>query len=90
VYDVQGYPIGEVAWWDLVNATRAISDPGDTPWIATTGGDWYYTTGNMAIPSWTRVGLASVTGYALTDYPRFGGTPYGPQAPFTHFLIKAS
>jgi len=32
------------------------------------------------IPTWARVGTATVVGYALTDYPVLGGTPYGPQS----------
>jgi len=84
-YDIQGYPIGESAWWALINATRVAGNPGTT-----TGGIYTYPNIIQGIPTWARVGLASVTGYALTDWPRTGGTPYGPQAVPTNFQIKLS
>jgi len=84
-YDTQGYPIGESAWWVLINATRVAGNPGNT-----TGGIYTYPDIIQGIPTWARVGLARVTGYALTDWPRNGGTPYGPQAVPTPFQIKLS
>jgi hypothetical protein len=84
-YDAEGYPIGETAWWALMNATRVDGNPENT-----TGGTYVYTNLIQGIPTWARVDTASVTGYALTDWPRNGGTPYGPQAPATLFTIKVS
>jgi hypothetical protein len=88
-YDVKGYPIGETAFWDFVNATRATC-PFTGNATTTTGGMYVYPNLIQNIPTWARVGTASVTGYALTDWPRNGGTPYGPQAPATLFTIKVS
>lgn len=46
------------------------------------------------IPTWARVGEASVVGYALTALPANGGVPYGPQSnadgTTTTFPITAS
>lgn len=84
-YDVQNYPIGEVAWWAWLNATRVSGNPGNT-----TGGIYVWNNVLMSIPSWARVGLAWSTGYAMTDWPRYGGTAYGPQALPQTFQIKLS
>jgi hypothetical protein len=88
-YDVMGYPIGETAFWVEVNATRA-SSPFIGPDDTTTGGVYVYPDIIQHIPTWARVGTASVVGYALTDWPRNGGTPYGPQSPATIFGIILS
>jgi len=88
-YDTQGYPIGETAFWDYINATRATC-PFTGPTTTTTGGIYVYPNLIQGIPTWTRVGTASVIGYALTDWPRNGGTPWGPQSPTTLFTIKVS
>jgi hypothetical protein len=83
-YDVQGYPIGEVSFTGTYSAKRVSGNPGNT-----TGGTYTGTISNGSVPTWARSGLAYVTGYALTDWPRNGGTPYGPQAPANTFQIKA-
>jgi hypothetical protein len=88
-YDVQGYPIGETAFWVYVNATRNTCEF-TGPITTTTGGIYIYPNLIQGIPTWTRVGTAKVIGYALTDWPRFGGTPWGPQSPDTLFTIKLS
>jgi len=76
-YDSMGYPIGENAFWVFVNATRNTCPfTGNT--TTTTGGIYVYPNLIQGIPTWARVGTASVIGYALTDWPRFGGTPWGP------------
>lgn len=86
-YDSMGYPIGENAFWAFVNATRNTCPfTGNT--TTTTGGIYVYPNLIQGIPTWARVGTASVIGYALTDWPRFGGTPWGPQSPATLFTIK--
>jgi hypothetical protein len=80
-YDVMGYPIGETAFWAFVNATRTTT---------TTGGMYVFPNLMQNIPTWARVGTAKVVGYALTDWPRFGGTPWGPQSPDSFFAINLS
>jgi hypothetical protein len=85
-YDNQGYPIGENAFWVYINATRNTC-PFTGPSTTTTGGIYVYPNLIQGIPTWARVGTATVIGYALTDFPRFGGTPYGPQSPTTSFGI---
>jgi hypothetical protein len=88
-YDVMGYPIGENAFWAFVNATRATCPfTGNT--TTTTGGIYVFPNLIQNIPTWARVGTAKVVGYALTDWPRNGGTPWGPQSPDTLFTIKLS
>jgi hypothetical protein len=87
-YDVGGYPIGETIFWALVNATRSTC-PFTGP-TTTTGGVYVYPNLTQNIPTWARVGTASVIGYALTDWPRNGGTPCGPQSPPTLFATKMS
>jgi hypothetical protein len=88
-YDVMGYPISEIAFWVFVNATRAAC-PFTGNMTTTTGGMYVYPNLIQNIPTWARVGTASVIGYALTDWPRNGGTPYGPQSPTTLFTMKVS
>jgi hypothetical protein len=85
-YDVQGYPLNENAFWVYINATRSTCPfTGNT--TTTTGGIYVYPNLIQGIPTWARVGTATVIGYAMTNWPRLGGTPYGPQSPTTSFGI---
>jgi hypothetical protein len=40
----------------------------------------------MEVPNWARIGPGLVAGYALTDWPQFGGTPYAPQCTNTFHI----
>jgi len=83
-YDSQGYPIGESMLFLTINATRVEGSQGNTT-------DGTYVDPNLLhqIPNWAMIGTANVIGYVLTDYPRNGGTPWGPQSPTTIFAITA-
>jgi len=84
-YDTSGYPIGEVAMFENISATRNnVNGPGGT-----TGGIFTYTV-TMAIPDWARIGTETAVGYTLTALPANGGVPYGPQSAPTLFTIKAT
>jgi len=88
-YDASSYPIGEVAMFENVSATRNnINGPGGT-----TPGVFTYTV-TMPIPDWARVGTERVVGYTLTALPAKGGVPLGPESTPTAtaglFTIKAS
>jgi hypothetical protein len=85
-YDTQSYPLGETVFVVTINATRGTS-PFTGPSTTTYGGTYVYPNILQGIPTWARVGTASVIGYALTDFPRNGGTPLGPQSPATPFGI---
>jgi hypothetical protein len=86
-YDAVDQPIG-IAMLSIadIHATRNdVNGPGGT-----IEGIFTYTV-TMMIPSWTRIGTESVTGYVLTDLPSNGGVPLGPQlTPPTLFTISAS
>jgi hypothetical protein len=67
-YDASSYPIGEVAMFDNVSATRNnVNGLGGTA-----AGVFTYTV-IMPIPYWARVGAETVTGYVLTNLPSKGG-----------------
>jgi hypothetical protein len=84
-YDTSGYPIGEVAQFENISATRNnVNGPGGT-----TGGVYTYTV-TMPIPDWARIGTETAVGYTLTALPANGGIPYGPQSAPTLFTIKAT
>ena len=104
VFDAQSYPIGEIAWTYDVFATRLeiIDGPDATTGghysfgpgvdgvrydvnnqVAYVGTDLV-----MPIPTWGRVGIATVYGLVLSSWPRWGGTPLGMPASNT-FNIAA-
>jgi hypothetical protein len=41
----------------------------------------------MEVPNWARIGQGTVAGYALTDWPSNGGTPYAPAAYNTFGIV---
>jgi hypothetical protein len=86
-YDTSSYPIGEneIPVAGISAPRNDVNGPGGT-----IEGIFTYTV-TMMIPSWTRIGTESVTGYVLTDLPSNGGVPLGPQlTPPTLFTISAS
>jgi hypothetical protein len=84
-YDTSSYPIGEVAQFVTISATRNnVNGPGGT-----TGGIYTYTV-TMPIPDWARIGTEHAVGYTLTALPANGGVPLGPQSAPALFTIKAT
>jgi hypothetical protein len=82
-FDAESYPIGEAYTYDSFHATRVAGDPhGTIPGI-------YTYTFTIGIPTWCRVGTATVRAVVLTDFPRNGGTAYCPTVS-SQFGIKKS
>jgi hypothetical protein len=88
-YDTSSYPIGEVekSIADIHATRNDVNGPGGT--TDEIKNDIF--TVSMSIPSWTRIGTETVTGYVLSALPSNGGIPFGPQlTPATQFTIKAT
>ena len=79
VYDEPGYPIGEAFFSGHYQAERG--DTGVVPLVGST-------TVSIPIPSWARVGQATVFANAFNDWPRNGGTAYCPEVSASFGIIR--